>query len=390
MFFRSEVRQQIAKGVNVMRVQIGEQLKNTAIITGTVVMLIVVGHFAIGTARYIKHTMLGIKTGVALTAQTSELEIFTNYEGTDQYFIEAGKGHMQVMPYYHWRAAPLDGQAITIDEHAIRKTVKQPNPGAKKVFMFGGSTTWGTGNPNQYTIASYLQKALGPDYDVYNYGQTAFVSVQELNLLLEQLAQGVVPDIVIFYDGVNDIYASLYSPGNPRHPQFRPEDYQAKEDLRYHLLKIVEKTNYIAITERIKIYTGQDILSLWEKNMAERLDEKILTSVSQYQHLIKQVKALGDAYGFQTFHFWQPMLLTESKPLHPSEQTIIQAESPMLKSLYPKAYQQFKSLETEPNFFYIADVFDNLEDPIYFDFCHMGPKGNELVAARIASHLRKA
>ncbi len=67
--------------------------------------------------------------------------------------------------------------------------------------MFGGSTLWGTGVKDEHTIPSFLQSFLGKDYDVYNYGETGYVSMQELNYLLHMLAKGNIPEAVIFYDG---------------------------------------------------------------------------------------------------------------------------------------------------------------------------------------------
>jgi len=250
--------------------------KNLFIIIGITVLLLIIGHYAIGGARYIKHSIKGIRTGQAHTDDLKLSPAFAGFDDYDEYFTEIKKVKMNVVPYYHWRRGSFDGKAVSIDNDSIRKTIKSPNDNAKKVFMFGGSTTWGTGTPDRYTIASYLQKLLGEEFDVYNFGETAFVSVQELNLLLENLSNGFIPDIVIFYDGVNDVFASLYSPGIPRHPQFRPEDYANKESVSYLVSTLINKTNYVAITERIRMLLKKDIISQWGKNVADGQLEKTL------------------------------------------------------------------------------------------------------------------
>ena len=125
--------------------------------------------------------------------------------------------------YVGWRRAPFDGETIQIDERGIRLT-----PGADcsansfKVFAFGGSTMWGTGSPNWGTIPAYLQAGLqklrhGP-VCVVNFGETAYVSTQGVIMLLMQLQSGNVPDLVVFYDGPNDIYAA-YQSGRAGVPQ---------------------------------------------------------------------------------------------------------------------------------------------------------------------------
>ena len=73
--------------------------------------------------------------------------------------------------------------------------------------MFGGSTTFGDGARDDYTVSSWLQKILDDTpycTEVTNFGQEGYVSSQELLLLLEQLRIKNTPDLVVFYDGIND------------------------------------------------------------------------------------------------------------------------------------------------------------------------------------------
>lgn len=218
---------------------------------------------------------------------------------------------------------------------------------------------------------------------MYNFGETAFVSIQEINLLMEALANDLKPDIVIFYDGVNDIYASLYSPAISRDPQFSQDDYANKEKLDYLLLKLINKTNYIAITERIKILTGKGIGNAWDAHILEGYQAQLDLVMNQYKHLMKQVQALGDAYGFKSYHFWQPVIFSKKDNLHTTEKSIYASQSEVMVKVYEEAYHKFSTLKSEQGFHYIADIFNHINDPIYFDFCHMGPKGNELIASRM-------
>ncbi|MCB0680345.1 MAG: hypothetical protein KDC32_05280, partial [Saprospiraceae bacterium] len=47
-----------------------------------------------------------------------------------------------------------------------------------------------------------------PDFRAVNHGETGFNSRQGLDKLLNLLVQGDTLDLVVFYDGVNDIYYS--------------------------------------------------------------------------------------------------------------------------------------------------------------------------------------
>lgn len=69
----------------------------------------------------------------------------------------------------------------------------------------------GTNARDTFTIPSLLARAVegrGINVEIINFGETGYVSTQEVITLLLQLRQGNVPDIVIFYDGVNDTYSA--------------------------------------------------------------------------------------------------------------------------------------------------------------------------------------
>jgi lysophospholipase L1-like esterase len=103
-----------------------------------------------------------------------------------------------------------------------RRTINSTGPGCEKLelWMFGGSTLYGTGVPDWATLPSFLSRDLNSAQlgcvVVTNFGVEGYVTNQEVMLLMEQLKIGRHPNIVIFYDGVNDSYAGAVEPGIPR------------------------------------------------------------------------------------------------------------------------------------------------------------------------------
>src|SRR5207237_3377960 len=86
------------------------------------------------------------------------------------------------------------------------------SPNAIRIFFLGGSTTWGSGVRDDYTIPSFVARLAedrGWPVQVSNYGESAYSSFQETVLLSELVATGNVPDVVVFYDGVNDLLTQL-------------------------------------------------------------------------------------------------------------------------------------------------------------------------------------
>ena len=110
-----------------------------------------------------------------------------------------------------YRRAPFKGETINIDQEGIRLTPGADcHPRAFKVFAFGASTMWGTGSPDWGTIPSYLQMGIeklknGP-ICVVNFGESGYMSTQSVITLMLQLQSGNIPNLTLFFDGVNDIY----------------------------------------------------------------------------------------------------------------------------------------------------------------------------------------
>ena len=74
---------------------------------------------------------------------------------------------------------------------------------------------WGTGSPDWDTIPANLQRGLeklrqGP-VCVMNFAESAYVSTQDIIMLLLQLQSGNIPDVVVFYDIAGDIPAGYQS-----------------------------------------------------------------------------------------------------------------------------------------------------------------------------------
>ncbi len=145
-------------------------------------------------------------------------------------FREANRAHWQ--PYVYWRRAPYRGRYISVDAEGKRRTVQVEGlpEDAPEVFVFGGSTIWGTGAADDETIPSYLARQLrgaGHPARVVNLGETGYVSTQGLLRLLLELRAGNVPDVAIFYDGANELAAAAQTgePGIPMNEVRRREDF---------------------------------------------------------------------------------------------------------------------------------------------------------------------
>ena len=121
-------------------------------------------------------------------------------------------------PYAYFRQRPFRGSTITIDDQGRRAVWRPPAdaaPAARppvKILTLGGSSLWGYGARDDRTIPSHLARLLherGVPAEVRNLAEIGYVSTQEVVALLRELQSGYRPDVVLFYDGVNDTASAL-------------------------------------------------------------------------------------------------------------------------------------------------------------------------------------
>jgi lysophospholipase L1-like esterase len=284
------------------------------------------------------------------------------------------------------------------DEHPSgiwRRTVNPEGQCEKQpkisVWVFGGSTVYGTGVPDWDTLPSYLSRRLNSDGHacvvVTNFGEESYVTMQELILLVEQLKRGGNPNIVIFYDGFNDANVGTRS-ADPWTAYDNLEVIQPRAEGtiwgRFDFVRHLYTVRVVAAAR--KLFQGHDA-SL----SPDQLSAKAVTVVDNYEANLNIACALGKSYNFKFYGFWQPMLFYGHKPLVPFEQQLVQFDTAhstrWVASPAVAAYREAERRAPNAVYFYMAGVFDSVPDPVYLDEAHLGPHGNELVANAIAKYV---
>lgn len=152
----------------------------------------------------------------------AQLPAMAAYPWADEYLREVQTTPSSYWPFTETRPRDFQGKYVTIEGWSRRSYVPADLPeDAPVVWMFGGSTTWGEGQRDEYTIASELAKLseqAGTPIRIVNYGQRGWTHFQEMILFEQLLAAGDAPDLAIFYDGANEINAqTLSAKGVPTH-----------------------------------------------------------------------------------------------------------------------------------------------------------------------------
>lgn len=277
---------------------------------------------------------------------------------------------------------------MTFNSDGLRETPGvQCDTESYHIYIFGGSTLWGEGAPDWGTIPAYLQNLFNERSDyavcVHNMGQRAFHLTQEVVEFVNHLQQGFKPDMVIFYDGINEIGNTMEN-GKPWIPsQFSQSIELGKNPLN----EIITNSNTFRLLRRLGLVKTTPLVRLENQEIEAVLNETIDVYLNNYEI----VDALSDHFEFEYYFFWQPMIAADNKILSPEEEDIVEIDLRYGVGYFSDAigairyvYDQIRKIEKDyDHLYYIGDVFNEVGQQIYIDIWHITPEGNELIADRI-------
>jgi lysophospholipase L1-like esterase len=269
-----------------------------------------------------------------------------------------------------------------------------------RIFVMGGSTVL-FGTPIANTIPGALEASLRaerlPQARVYNLGVQAFVSSQELSLLVHRLVY-LKPDLVVAYDGGNDlIFPWIYDP-RPGYP--------------FNFLVWEEAINKLSNTgNRSKSVAGlaQDSVLLqalvgtteWDiRADRESLRQKAgfpsepwkRAIVDAYAQNIAAMCRIARTDGVLFAAYFQPMLpyskqTLDQRQLQMSGGTEIVEGVREERRLVPAAVAaQMNPAEAGCRFSDVSSLFEN-ESATFTDVIHVKDEANRVIARRIADEL---
>ncbi len=153
------------------------------------------------------HNIVGTSEPPIDEQKAAEKARLPNYASIDwalTHFREYDSLDTGYVSYIEWRRKAFEGRTVTITgPYGQRRTVGPTDVTKPSVYFFGGSAMWGTGADDANTIPSQFAQLSG--FRVENFGETAYTAHQSLVLLIQVLQDGHRPNIVVFYDGVNEV-----------------------------------------------------------------------------------------------------------------------------------------------------------------------------------------
>ncbi len=346
------------------------------------------------------------KTSYIIESNASDL--YEDYTWANSFFkSRAANKHpnYSYFPYAMWTTRDRDGE-ISQDSMGVRKSYIPKKTGKQiyRIYTFGGSTMENVEVPNDYTIASNLVRFLSTselskkfDFEIVNFGSGAYVSSQSMIRLIYEIQREFKgygkPNMVIFYNGVNDIFSGVYLERPGLHDAYDRIELRYNNINGFYLMKLNEwihnNINFIKLIDYLFIENIEEDLRYFKhKKMNYR--ELSGISVNIYNKNIDIIKSLGATHNFKSIFFIQPSIYTLSDGSS-YDANVLNKWVNKRKNMYKAftiGYKPFIQLASQrEDVVDFTRIFSGMKKPIYRDYCHVGPFANEYIASNIFDYV---
>lgn len=226
------------------------------------------------------------------------------------------------------RGGGIDTNIVYFNSEGYRgpEFTKEKDPNTYRIFLLGGSTTFNVGVLDNETWAYYFQQLFDKNnpnlkVEVINLGYPYATSFEETKEIKSRFID-YNPDLIIVYDGINDLYHELIRNNSNLSP------------------------------------------TLWSERWIEICD-------------------MGYDRGYDTLITLQPLITIGKKILTEDELRMVAKDRELTLMIEPYSLYIEKLADLKSHCTMTADlrgIFDYIQEPIYFDGFHTGPRGNQIIA----------
>ena len=321
-----------------------------------------------------------------------------------QFIVERTAMDFTYDPFIQFKPKAQQGTFFNIAEtggrQGIEKVIWPPPIDRKIVLFFGGSTAFSISVPDKDTIPARLEQYLrevDPSILVYNLGVPSHYSSLERIHLEYLLLHGIRPQIVVFFDGLNDFY---YYDDKPSYTDLLSTyvDGLKKKKKNISSLTAIDLTQ--ELTKRIPII-NLGLRWLDPKILADQasrnvpstdrdLEEKDIRPVlKRLKTNYETVEALGRQFGFKVLEVIQPVPTygydLKNHAFFNGKEANFFAGHIASQIGYPLMKAEWSSWSHNLNVLWLGDIQMNRSDNLYIDSVHYTVKFSDEIAKAIAA-----
>jgi hypothetical protein len=293
------------------------------------------------------------------------------------------------------RLNPQNGEYVNINSDGFRGDFINFQDQSYKIFVLGGSTVFGhVTSSDDKTIPAILETKFHDkeiSVQIINAGIPYATTIDE-RYYVEQNIVNYQPNLVIMYDGWNDIWHIEETKANIPYEIFSSNNALENNLLFVQSLEFKISRGLFYFFDQINYKTGLGVnqflydvfakINSFQANSTqgenlEISDKKLYQLENNIINNWSEVCDLGIINKFHTVNIIQPIFQTSTE--HYDNTSSI--ESQYLKKLDIERIQMESSCE---NIIDLRDTFSEFdESKIFFDAGHMSDKGNEIISKKI-------
>lgn len=287
-----------------------------------------------------------------------------------------------------FRLADYRGDFISVRD-GVRATWTPPPCTCRRlrVWWFGGSAAWGEGQRDEWTLPSAFARAAwerGIALDIENRAMPTYTLGQGVRTLLD-LSDRTLPDLIVFYDGANDVvFQGLRAlRGRASDPSDLVLMQPALDDLFAGGLPVSGES---AVWTPAPDDSALDDLT--SDRAAAEADAILGAVLQRVERNVAQVELLAEGLGVEWAVAWQP--ISASAPT-----TAVAANSvdSRLAEFFGGIYDRVRA-SLPAGVVDVADGLDTVDSPVFYDLFHTNERGavvmGDVLFRRLAGNIERA
>lgn len=267
-------------------------------------------------------------------------------------------------PALGWQSTDEDSADLKVKD-GVRRSWTPADP-VHTVWFVGGSALWGLGQRDDHTIPSEVARRAheaGSPIEAVNLGVPGYTQWQEEALLGYRLSRGERPDLIVVYDGANDLTSMIFRAGQGIEPLDEPPN-------RFH--EQIERDSHF--TPEPRGAPASD-------------DELVEGFTTMYGAGVDLIERTASAYGVPVAFVWQPQYLSTEPS---SVDAPLLERFPMLGP--PSADWERRIIERvradlPPEVIDLGSALDAAGEVTWFDPVHTNELGTTIVADALWAEL---
>ncbi|MBL8777003.1 MAG: SGNH/GDSL hydrolase family protein [Acidimicrobiales bacterium] len=288
------------------------------------------------------------------------------YFEVEPWSAELAQGEYQTAPQYDasltWRNADeVHSRYLNVEEGA-RRSYRPTTPTGLdpvQVWFFGGSAAFGYNQRDDHTIASEVVRLAEQDgvpVEITNFGTVAYTNWQQTVLLGQLLTERPPPDLIVFYDGMNDLslYLGADAPIRPSH--------MFGTQIGTLLAENDAALSFAVGTEGNTVPVGDPATAARIYNQGVELSHRI-----------------ASAYGIPMATYYQPSIYTMAGPADPRVLEVTRMTQDDLEWERPR-WEEARG-QLDERVIDLGSSLDGVDGTLMFDWVHHNERAAAVIAA---------